>query len=64
MGMSFDRPFDKLRGNGTFTPVPAQAEFAELLGGFHPVMDLGVESSALHCGVEEVGDVFAVVGDV
>ena len=41
-----------------------QAEFAELLGGFELVVDLGVGCSALHCGEEEVGDGFAVVGDV
>ena len=35
-----------------------------MLGGFHLVVDFGVGVLSMHCCIEEVGDVFAVVGDV
>ena len=35
-----------------------------MLGGVHLVVELGVGVLSMHSGIEEVGDVFAVVGDV
>ena len=35
-----------------------------MLCGVHLVVEFGVGVLSMHCGVEEVGDVFAVVGDV
>ena len=35
-----------------------------MLGGFHLVVEFGVGVLSMHCGIEEFGDVFAVVCDV